>query len=156
MYIKAWPVPEPSSIIIPPWSGLAEPEFNSINLSSTNKLAVSMDVVVPCTVKSPVKVKEENVGLSPVWRPVSISVLAPFIVALTVPCEGELNEEPDITPSALSLDLTPPVKVLEAVSNSILSALATIPLLADTTLIVLVVVISPPPVKPVPAVIVTP
>ena len=42
-----------------------------------------------------------------------------------------------------------------AVSNSMLSAFATIPLLADTTLIVLVAEISPPPVKPFPAVILT-
>ena len=34
-YTKACPADPPSSIIIPPSSGLADPEFNKINLSST-------------------------------------------------------------------------------------------------------------------------
>ena len=54
-------------------------------------LVVLKGVVVPCTVKSPwiralpVAVIPTKVGLSPVCKPVSTSVLAPFIVALTVP-----------------------------------------------------------------------
>ena len=63
--------------------------------------------------------------------------------------------EDENTPSAFNLVFTPPVNVEEAVANSILSAFATIPLFADTTFIVLVAAIVPPPVKPVPAVTLT-
>ena len=47
-----------------------------------------------------------NVGESPVCKPVSTSVLAPFIVALTVPCDGDENVEPLITVSASNLAFT--------------------------------------------------
>ena len=79
-----------------PPSAAAEPEFTKINWSSTLRLVVWIDVVVPCTVKSPVKVKLSNVGESACCRPVSRSVLTPFIVALTVPWLRTLNVEPDI------------------------------------------------------------
>jgi hypothetical protein len=46
--------------------------------------------------ETPDKDKPVNVGESPVCRPVSTSVCVPFIFALTVPCDGELNVEPDI------------------------------------------------------------
>jgi hypothetical protein len=62
--------------------------------------------------------------------------------------------EPLITPSAFNFVLTPVVNVADAVSIAISSAFTVIPLPAPT-LIVRVVDISPPPVKPLPAVIET-
>ena len=66
----------------------------------------SIVVVLPWTDKLPVSVKFANWTLSPVCNPVSTSVFAPFIVALTVPWLGELNVEPLITPSVFNFVFT--------------------------------------------------
>ena len=55
-------------------------------------------MVVPFTVKLPDRVRFVNSGLSPVCSPVSTSVVAPLIMALTVPCDGEENAELEIIP----------------------------------------------------------
>jgi hypothetical protein len=103
-----------------------------------------------------------NIGLSPVCNPVSTSVFTPFIVARTVPCDGEENaeplttvsasnfvftfesklvivfaftwDEPLITVSASNLFFTPSLKWSEPLSNDKL----------------LFVSILPPPLKPLP------
>jgi hypothetical protein len=64
--MNAWPEPAPSSMIRPPSSGSAEPEFNRINLSSTSKFVVFNVVVVPLTVKSPLTTTSLKVTSSPV------------------------------------------------------------------------------------------
>ena len=67
--------------------------FTANILSPKSIVVESIVVVLPCTSKFPVRVNPTNVGESPACNPVSISVLAPLIVALTVPWEGEVNAE---------------------------------------------------------------
>ena len=67
-----------------------------------------------------------KLGESADCKPVSTSVFTPLIVALTVPCDGELNAELLNTPSpsfdknvplnCAEPDTTPPVKLAERVS----------------------------------------
>ena len=105
---KPCPTPFPSSIIIPPSSGLADPEFNKINLSVTARLVVLIYVKspltdkLPATVAFPDKVNPTNVGESVVCKPKSTSVLTPLIPDLIVPCEGALKFDPETTPASNS------------------------------------------------------
>jgi hypothetical protein len=66
-----------------------------MNLSSIFKSVELIFVTVPLTFKSPVRVREANVGESAVCKPESTSVLTPFVASLIVPCEGELNTDAD-------------------------------------------------------------
>ena len=64
---------------ISPEFPVEEPEFNSINLSSTFKSVALMFVTVPVDVKLPVTVKLANVGESPLPRAL-MSTFVPFIL----------------------------------------------------------------------------
>ena len=103
-------------MIIPPSSGSAEPEFNKINLSSTNRLAVFTVVVVPLTVKLPSTTKSLKFTLSLVPK----SWLIASRLAL-LECVCETPSKVSILPSKASVTTnTEPDKaeVAEAASEA--------------------------------------